>query len=276
MKVSAYLIGTPALVLAVAAVLLLLAGSEKGESAVLEFNVTGGFWGRNDGFKLYSDGSLAYRVKGETVRTSTLPAQILTELDSRVEQLLRSYPSGLKLEPSGGADYFVYSLAIRRGGEVVTYRWTELSEVPGELLYLADLLRGVNDFLAGWGGVVVFIRASSLSVDKGRTLELRVSAFNLAQEDFTYESPTPCHPDLKVLLYREQAEPVELFPVGYDPGAPCIQVVQQRKLEASGNLHAEYRVTLKEEGTYTVEASFPYAEWNQRRFTSRITVTVKG
>ncbi len=268
--------GIPALALTAAVALLLLAGSERRGDAVLEFNVTGGFWGRDDGFRLYPDGSLTYRVKRETLGTSTLPEQILTELDSRVEQLLKSHPDGLKLEPGGGADHFVYSLAIRRGGKVATYQWTDLSEVPGELLYLADLLRGISSFLAGREGVIILVRASSLSVDRGRTLELRVSAFNLAQEDFAYESPTPCHPDFKVLLYREQAEPVELFPVGYNPGAPCIQVVQQRKLEASGNLHAEYRVTLNEEGTYAVEASFPYAEWSQRRFTSRVTVTVKG
>lgn len=270
------MIGVPVLALAVAAALLLLAGSWKEGDAVLEFNVTGGFWGRDDGFKLYPDGSLTYRVRRETVRTSTLPEQILAELDSRVGQLLRSYPDGLELEPGGGADYFVYSLAIRRGGKVVTYRWTDLGEVPGELLYLADLLRGVNSFLAGQEGIIVLIRASSLSLSRGRTLELRVSAFNLAQEDFAYESPTPCHPDFKVLLHREQAEPVELFPVGHDPSAPCIQVVQQRKLEANGSLHAEYRVTLSEEGIYTVEASFPYAEWSRRRFTSRVTVAVKG
>lgn len=271
-----YIVSISILILAVMVILLLLfIGFKKEENAVLEFNITGGFWGRDDGFKLYPDGSVTYRVKKENVRTLTLPMQVLKELNSRVEQLRKSYPEGFKLEPSSGADYFMYSLDIYSCGEVISYRWTDFSEVPSELSYLADLLRGINSFLANPGGIIIYIKTSSLNISKGYALELHVFAFNPAPEDFIYNSPTPCHPDFKVLLYRDQTEPIELFPAGYDPNVLCIQVVQQRKLGVNENLHAEYKVTLNEKGTYIVEASFPYAEWSQKRFTSRVTVIVQ-
>lgn len=271
-----YLICISTFTLVMAILILLFSGTERKENVVLEFNITGGIWGRNDGFKLYSNGSATYRVRKEIVRTLTLPVQVLEELDSRVKQLRRSYPDGLKLEPSDGADYFIYSLAVHSDEKIISYQWTSFNKVPNELFYLTDLLHGVNGFLANPESIIVYIRAGSLNVSKGYVLELHVFAFNPAQEDFMYDSPTPCHPDFKVLLYRDRDEPVELFPAGYDSSVPCIQVVQQRRLKANETLYAEYRITLNEEGTYIIEASFPYSEWSQRRFTSRIMVTVKG
>lgn len=265
MKASVYLAG--ACIVAAAAIVFLFVSSKGEESdIILEYSVKGGIWGRNDGVVIDASGNAVYRVGGSAVRSVKLPEQVLSSLKTRLDKLLSSYPHGLKLEPEGGADYFIYSLAARKGGALLTYVWTDLSKAPLELSHLHDLLRAVTASLESDVNILVYIDAGEPEAEVGATRRIRVTIFNLMPEDFHYTAPTPCHPDARVVLHREGVEPAEIYPVGFDPNRLCVQVLEARVLKARGSISLEYDLHLSERGEYAIEASFPYAE--ERRFTA--------
>ncbi|MEM1871375.1 MAG: hypothetical protein QW517_09685 [Thermofilaceae archaeon] len=275
MKTTIHLAGVCATVAVM--ILLITSSLRRGEAGfTLEYNITGGFWGRNDGITLDSGGDAVYRVRGNTVRSAKLPQQVLSGLTSRLEKLLSSHPNGLKLEPEGGADYSTYSLVVRRGGRTLTYMWTDLSKVPPELSHLHALLQAITASLSSELNILIFIDVGEPVANVGSTRRIRVTVFNLMPEDFNYISPTPCHPDARVLLHREGVEPVEVYPAGFDPSMPCIQVLEKRVLKATASISFEYDLHLSEAGDYVIEAHFPYMEAEGRRFAAWTRLTVKG
>jgi len=247
---------------------------EKGK--LLELKVSGGFWGRNDKLEVYLDGSFEYQdFRTSSRRGSTIPSFLLEELKERLNLLLEKYPEGLKLGAKGGADYFIYNMSVYRDGRVVTYYWTDVSEgIPVELSHLDSLLRSVLGFASGTWKITLYAKVDKLHASEGETLKVLVIAVNPGPDDFSYPSPTPCSPDFKVLLRNPNGEVKELFPQGYDPGKPCIQVIQNRTLKAGGTIRLEYTYSLSEEGVYTVEAYFPYAEWSEVRYAVALKISV--
>lgn len=228
-------------------------------NVALEYSVSGGIWGRSDGFSLYADGKAVYRSRSEIARSIKLPEAVVADLITKVEKLSEEYPSGLRLEPPGGADYFIYSLSVRKGEKTITYQWTDLSELPAELLHVHDSLRTINSFLSRSGSILVYVSVSQPLVKVGSNVRVEAHAFNLGEKDYAYVSPTPCHPDFKVVLYGG-AEPVELYPLGYSQTALCAQVLQERALKAGEALTAIYELKVSSAGVYWIEASFPYME----------------
>jgi hypothetical protein len=243
----------------------------------MELTVSGGFWARREKYEYYSNGSIVFNDPARNRSGSlVMPISINDELLQRMKTILEAYPDGLKLEPGGGADYFIYNLTIYSKGRTVTYYWTDVSgELPGELSYLASLLRELNSFTSGYSKIVFYLKTDKLVVKKGETLKILAIAFNPAQEDFPYASPTPCSPDFKIHIQAPGGERIELYPVGHDPEKPCIQVIQNRVLEAGGTIESEYNYTFNEEGTYALEAFFPYAEWSETRYTYILTILVQ-
>ena len=275
MKTYVYLLALIAVILAGAASMIMLR-FQKTQEKLMELTVSGGFWARMEKFEFYVNGSIVYHDLIRKVENYTsIPHSILRELTERMELLLKTYPEGLKLEPKGGADYFIYNLSIYSNGRTTTYYWTDVSgEQPKELSYLTSLLRGINSFASGYGKIVFYLKTDKLVVRKGETLKILAVAMNPSRSDFPYASPTPCTPDFKVKLLAPSGETVELFPVGYDPKKPCIQVVQNRNLKPDDIIQLEYNYTFNEEGTYFVEAYFPYAEWSETRYVNVLTITV--
>jgi hypothetical protein len=275
MKTYVYLLALTALILAgaVGTVMLRL---QKVQEKIMELTVSGGFWARMEKFEFYENGSIIYRDLTRNIKNSTsIPHSTLMELIGRMKLLLEAYPEGLKLEPMGGADYFTYNLSIYSNGRTTTYYWTDVSEEqPEELSYLASLLHGMNSFAAGYWKIVFYLKTEKLAFNKGETLKMFAVAINPSRSDFQYASPTPCHPDFRIQLRTPSGETVELFPVGYDPKKPCIQVVQNRTLKPGDTIQLEYNYTFSEEGTYVVEAYFPYAEWSATRYVSMLMITV--
>lgn len=264
------------LVMLAAATVIIIAFQRKPEKT-MELTVSGGFWARHEKYEYYSNGSIIFKdLARNKSGSSVIPISTNDELLRRMRTLLEAYPDGLKLEPGSGADYFIYNLIIYSNGRTVTYYWTDVSgELPRELHYLVSLLRELNSFTSGSSKIVFYLKTDRLVVNKGETLKILAVAFNPAQEDFPYASPTPCSPDFKIYLKSPSGGITELYPVGHDPEKPCIQVIQNRVLEAGGTIESEYSYAFSEEGTYVLEAFFPYAEWSETRYTYTLTILVQ-
>lgn len=264
------------LVMLAAATVIIIAFQRKPEK-MMELTVSGGFWAKREKYGYYSNGTIIFEdLARNKSGSSVISISTNDELLRRMKTLLEAYPDGFKLEPGSGADYFIYNLIIYSNGRTVTYYWTDVGgELPGELYYLASLLRELNSFASGSSKIVFYLKTDRLVVDKGETLKILAVAFNPAQEDFTYASPTPCSPDFKIRLQAPSGGITQLYPVGHDPEKPCIQVIQNRVLKAGGTIESEYNYAFNEEGIYVLEAFFPYAEWSEARYTYTLTVLVK-
>lgn len=260
-----------------AAATIIIIGFQRKPEKTMELTVSGGFWARREKYEYYSNGSIVFNdLARNKSGSSVIPISTNDELLRRMKTLLEAYPDGLKLEPGGGADYFIYNLTVYGKSRIVTYYWTDVSgELPGELYSLTSLLLELNSFAMGYSKIVFYLKTDKLVVNKGETLKILAVALNPAQEDFTYSSPTPCSPDFKIRLRAPGGERTELYPVGHDPEKLCIEVVQNRVLKAGGTIEAEYSYAFDEEGTYVLEAFFPYAEWSETRYTYVLTVLVR-
>jgi len=260
-----------------AAATVIIIGFQRKPEKIMELTVSGGFWARREKYEYYSNGSIVFNDPARNRSgSSVMPISTNDELLHRMKTILEAYPDGLKLEPGSGADYFIYNLTIYSKSGTVTYYWTDVSgELPVELHYLASLLQELNSFTSGYSKIVFYLKTDKLVVNKGETLKILATAFNPAQEDFTYAAPTPCSPDFKIHIQAPGGGIIELYPVGYDPEKPCVQVIQNRVLEAGGTIESEYNYTFNEEGIYVLEAFFPYAEWSETRYTYILKVLVQ-
>jgi hypothetical protein len=263
-------------ILLVGAVSIALLSFQKDRGKIMELIVSGGFWARIEKFECYANGSIVFNDLVRNRRNSTLiPRPLLDELTDRMNLLLKAYPDGLKLEPGGGADYFIYNLSIYSNGKMITYYWTDVSEEPpGELLYFASLWSGMNSFASGYWKIVFYLKTDKLVVNKGETSRVFAIAMNPTRESCSYASPTPCSPDFKLYLQTPDGKRIELFPTDYDPAKPCIQVIQNRTLNPGSMIQLEYNYNFEKSGPYIIEAYFPYAEWSVTRYVCKLKISV--
>jgi hypothetical protein len=275
MKTCLYFLALTTVIL-VGAVSIMMFSFQKERGKIIELTVSGGFWARIERFEYYANGSVVFSDLARNMKNSTLiPRPLLDELTDRMSLLLKAYPDGLKLEPRGGADYFIYNLSIYSNGRTVTYYWTDISEEPPkELAYLISLLRGLNSLTSGYWEIMFYLKTDKLVVNKGETLKIVPKAMNPTQKNFSYASPTPCSPDFKVYLQTPDNEMVELFPADQDSEKPCIQVVQTRILTPGNMIHLEYEYVFEKSGIYVIEACFPYAEWSETRYVCTLKISV--
>ncbi|MEM2088178.1 MAG: hypothetical protein QXF52_05815 [Thermoproteota archaeon] len=274
MKICPYLLALTVMIL-VGAVSIMIFSFQKERGKIMELTVSGGFWARMERFECYANGSVVFKDLARNLEnTMMIPCQLLDELTDRMTLLLKAYPEGLKLEPTGGADYFIYNLNIYSNGKTVTYYWTDVSEeFPNELSYFISLLRGASSFASGYWDIMFYLKTDKLIVNRGETLKIFPTAMNPAQKNFSYVSPTPCSPDFKLYLQTSGGRRVELFPTDYDP--PCIQVIQNRTLNSGNMIQSEYNYTFEKSGIYIIEAYFPYAEWSETRYVCTLTISVQ-
>ena len=244
---------------------IILISFQNSHRKIMELSISGGFWGVYETYEYYSDGTLFAKRREASV---LLPSYVLDELTNRMNLLLEKYPDGLELKPEeGAADYFIYNLTIYDRDRVIKYYWTDASEKPPkELAYLYHLLHETSGFPFNPGDIIFYLETDKLNVKKGETLKIYATAVNLMREDFQYYSPTPCSPDFKIYLKTPSGRRIELFPVGYDSGRICIQVIQERVLKAGDIIRSEYEYKFIEEGIYVIEAQFPYAEWEETKY----------
>ncbi|MBO3839979.1 MAG: hypothetical protein QXN75_01665 [Thermoproteota archaeon] len=237
---------------------------QKNFEKIMELNISGGFWGAYETYEYYSNGTVFSKRKNSSI---SIPSFVLDELTSRMNLLLKACPDGLELKPEeGAADYFIYNLTVYSKGRAINYYWTDVGEKPPkELTYLYQLLRETSGFPSNLRDIIFYLKTDRLTVNKGETLKIYAVAVNPIKKDFYYSSPTPCSPDFKIYLQTPSGRRIELFPIGYDPGKVCVQVIQERVLKAGEAIRSEYEYKVDEEGIYVIEAHFPYAEWEETR-----------
>lgn len=116
MKICPYLLALTVMIL-VGAVSIMIFSFQKEHEKIMALTVSGGFWARMEQVEYYANGSVVFSDLARNMKNSTvIPRPLLDELIDMMNLLLKAYPEGLKLEPTGGADYFIYNLSIYRNG----------------------------------------------------------------------------------------------------------------------------------------------------------------
>ncbi len=148
------------------------------------------------------------------------------------------------------------------------------SKKPTPLTNVANLVSDINQLIVRNDSMIVLIKPNKEKYNEGEEVTIKVEVSNPAQNDFEYSSPTPCHPDIRVLIIESDNTKTEIFPIGIDMNKTCIQVIQGRVLKSGSKIELEYKYTFRRQGEYSVEASFPYDGFSQYRFQSQIVISV--
>jgi hypothetical protein len=243
---------------------------------LFELDITGGFANMQIHVDFLRDGTAVYNntKTGFSGRTQASSSQ-LEELERRIKILTDSYPNGLELEAEpSSADYFNYNMKVYGEDELLTFIWTDTSKKPTPLTNVANLVSDINQLIVRNDSMIVLIKPDKEKYNEGEKATMKVEVSNPTQNDFEYSSPTPCHPDIKVLIMESGNTKTEIFPIGMDIDKTCIQVIQGRVLKSGSKIELEYEYTFQSQGEYLVEASFPYNGFSQYHFQSQIIISV--
>jgi len=246
----------------------------------VKLDVSGGVAGMRIEVDYYSNGSVVYRnFKTGFERHVQVPEGARAEFFESLKGLAEIYPGGLKLEPrQGSADFFTYRLTLNLDGKVVVYEWTDTSVLTQEVQKVFQAIMKINDIVLRQQvgqEISLNITVEGHYFKVGEKVTFKVTAKNVGEKDFSYSSPTPCHPNFKVTVRSPDGIEVEVYPKGVAMGKPCIQVLEERVLKAGEELSSEYEYVFHAGGNYTIRVWFPYAEWSGRRWVAETFILVR-
>ncbi|MEM3385906.1 MAG: hypothetical protein QXE78_10325, partial [Nitrososphaeria archaeon] len=177
----------------------------------------------------------------------------------------------------GSADFFTYKLSVNTGYKTVVFEWTDTSNLMPELQMLSQSIFKINDMIVRQVeqqiSLTIFVEKYEYRV--GEKVAFKVVSKNVGDKDFRYSSPTPCHPNFKVVVYSPDGKEFEVYPKGVPMGRPCIQVVEERVLKVGEEISSEYEYVCSYKGNYIIRAWFPYAEWSEKRWETEIVIQVE-
>jgi len=243
---------------------------------IMELSISGGFAAMQIEVDYFKNGFVVYNnSRTGFIRNSTIPVQLMNELNSKLNVLVAKYPAGLDLEPEpGSADYFIYVLRVNRDGKTVVFKWTDTSKSPTCLSDFSHILFKVNNYVVDKEKIILLIEASKVEYRVGEKVFIKVLAMNPTLNIFEYQSPTPCSPNFRVTVKAPDEREFEIFPIGLDTSKPCIQVVEKRSLGPRSVLVADYEFELNSTGRYDFQATFPYAQWSETTFQDDLVIQV--
>ena len=246
------------------------------QEKLLELDVSGGFANMQIHVDYFRNGTVVYNnTKTGFFGRAQVSNSQLEQLERKIRVLTDSYPNGLELEAEpSSADYFNYNMKVYGEDELLTFIWTDASRKPTPITNMANLLSDINQLVVRSDGIIVLIKPDKEKYNKGEKTIIKVEVSNPTQTDFEYSSPTPCHPDIGVHIIDSDNNEIKIFPISVDMNKTCIQVIQERVLKSGFKIELEYEYTFRRQGEYLVEASFPYAEFNQYRYQSQIVISV--
>lgn len=248
------------------------------EDLVAKLDISGGIAGMQIEVDYYGNGSIVYRnFRTGFEKQAQVSFEIKKEFLDNLKRLVDLYPQGFKLEPKpGSADFFTYKLSVDTGYRMVVFEWTDTSNLMPELQELSQSIFKINDMIVRnveqQISLKILIERYEYKVDE--KVVFKVTSKNIGDKDFRYSSPTPCHPNFKVIVYSPDGKEFEVYPKGVPMGRPCIQVVEERILKVGEEIYSEYEYVCSCKGNYIIRAWFPYAEWSEKRWETEIVIQV--
>ncbi len=244
-----------------------------------KLNISGGIAGMQIEVEYYRNGSIIYKnFRTGFIKQVQAPDEIRTEFFEYLKKLIEKHPEEFKLEPKpGSADFFVYKLDVDLGYKRVVYEWTDTSDLIPELRMLSQSIFKINDMMVRQveQQISLIILVEKYGYEVGERVVFKVVSKNIGSSDFRYGSPTPCHPNFKVIVYSPDGREIEVYPKGVPMGRPCIQVIEERTLNVGEEISSEYEYVCSFKGKYIIRVWFPYAEWSEKRWETEVEIEVK-
>lgn len=263
----------------------------------LEFGKTGGIAGIDRTLTIDDNGTVWFRSRYDTSFNATIGSVVLSELRDSVGTNLPKISQGAFQAKGGAADYFTYRLEVQVDNSVREIAWVDKWAVDGTFPPELEVLQtSLEKALKTLEAQATFTNTNSVHADLScessgkRTLcgalsltiytdkarykigeNVRVFALvtNTGPPTINYTSPTPCDADIRLNVSGDS----EVQDITYSdvPSVACVQVLQQRSLEANRTLvhHGTWNMSFDENGTqtvaipgqYTVSAVIPYANF---------------
>ncbi len=266
----------------------------------LEYTKTGGIAGLHENLVIEADGSANFTSRQLSFR-STVPLVEFSELGDTISRNVdRISPNVIQPRP-GSADYFGYSLLVIVGGKSTQIEWVDdwaaATKVPDELKTVQRSVERVlqvltvqatftnrNSAHAYVPGFTITIFADKATYKLGEQVRIFVIIENTGPVNATYVSPTPCHPDIRILV--SGASRTQDISFSDLPVLACIDVLQQRSLEPNRFLahSATWNLLFDQDdpridaspGVYTISARFPYASFEQALLQVSVTISISS
>ncbi len=262
----------------------------------LESSKTGGIAGVNDTLTVRADGSATVVSRYGASFNATVPPVEFSELRQTIAANLNSVSPRTLQAKAGAADYFGYRLSVATGAGTTELLWVDqwaangtfpqgLSAIQDEVQKLrTDLTirHGFGNTNTTEAGALRLTVLTDRSVYKiGEQVSFGVIVENTGSYNVTYTSPTPCAPDVRVVV----SDGSTTHDITTDNGSPCIQVLQGRTLQESTYVVQTGTWNMTPDrggsvggavlpGTYTIFAVFPYASFEKTLTTSSVEITV--
>ena len=252
----------------------------------LEFSKAGGIAGIDSTLTIDGNGTAWFRSRYDTSFKATAGSVVLSELRDSVATNLPKISQGAFQAKGGAADYFTYRLHVRVDNSVGEIAWVDKWAVEGtfpqELEILQTTLEKVLEILEAQarftnmnsvhadlscesnfkrtlcGALSMTIYTDKARYKMGEKVRVFALVTNTGPPTINYTSPTPCDADIRLTVLADS----EIQDITYSdlPSFACVQVLQQRSLEANRTLvhHGTWNMSFGEDGTQTVAAPGQY------------------
>jgi hypothetical protein len=233
---------------------------------LFKYERSGGFAGFREELVFYNDGRVVFR-------DLKLGGEKEIFLDDEARRLIEYLHNELsEMEPvsvvalQGAADFFNYRVDLN--GKV--FEWVDPAvaegEFPERLLDFHRIISTViSDKIMGnvyYGGfrsidnIWVSVELNKYSCGVNEPVNIRIIVENRGMEAFSYDLPTPCHPDVSISSDLDYT--IEYVNPVFTADTVCIQVVQTKRINAGERLENSAVIRFSRSGIAHVRVTFPF------------------
>ena len=264
----------------------------------LQYTKTGGIAGLHESLMIEADGAVSFTSRLVSFTSRIGPIEFSELKDIIAENLDKISPKVIHARPNA-ADYFGYAISVSTGGKRTEIQWVDdwaaADTIPNELKIVARSIEKVLQVLTVQAtftntnsnrpdlqGLSMTIFTDKPTYKPGEQVRIFVIIRNTGPSSVTYQSPTPCHPDIRITVSGgSRTQDVSFSDL---PEVACIQVIQQRSLESNRFLThtGTWNLVFDQDGprvdasagTYVISARFPLASFETALLEVSITATV--
>ncbi|MGQ9478688.1 MAG: hypothetical protein ACUVQ0_01535 [Thermoproteota archaeon] len=253
--------------------ILTLIGSKPASKPVFVFRVSGGFAGFMLEYTLYENGSLVskdLKIGGE--KKIFLDAEDFNLLRSICGKVSRISPANIGAV-QGAADFFTYRLEV----DGKFFEWVDPAVAEKELpLEVSDFHKLASAVIGGKvtgtpspyrglseaGEILMEVELDKYACRVNESVKIKITVRNRGSSEFTYSSPTPCHPD--VMVSPDINHEVEYIVPLFSKDKICTQVIETRIIPVDGYRENVAVIFFRETGVAHVKIVFPYAAFENK------------
>lgn len=262
---------------------------------ILEYTKSGGIAGMQQSLKIDEFGNLIATSNAMEERSKLSQGSITKIKDMLiVNGFFDIFPTEYDAAP-GNADFFSYSLTVTTGDltkQIIWVdNWAAKDDVPKELLGIQAELANMYDSVVIpvnantelENGLKLTLKADKTDYSSNDIVHITATLENIGPNTIAYTSPTPCDLNIRLVVKTDSA----IHDITYANREPiaCVQVLESRELLPRGMIvqEVEWDKTLTIDGVkknalagvYTVEAIFPFANFEEPLISSSIAVQIK-